>query len=111
MILLTIVGIVIGENLVNANVVGNMNEKEMQLLLECIKDLKHKQRCFQAVYLLEQMASDAAPAIPALIETLISNEISLQAAIALGKIGKAAVPSLIKAMESQNPKIKKGAAV
>lgn len=77
-------------------------------LIERLSDEKKGVR-EQAAGLLGELKSAAQPAIPALIEALGDAAISYSASNALQRIGNAAVPALLTAAESDNPKVRERA--
>jgi HEAT repeat protein len=87
---------------------GGSPEEVLPVLLSILETSEG----WRAAYLLGDMGARAAPAIPALIGLLVRERVPRpfrtppSSAIALGKIGSAAVPELTLALENRNSRVR-----
>lgn len=81
--------------------VQKMTQSEIQKHIEALKDMDWRARA-NAARSIGEIGPDAKDAVPALIEALSDNDVSLIAVWALGQIGaaaKSAAPAIIQWME------------
>ena len=73
------------------------------------------ERRWEAAYALSDIGSEAAPAVPALVQVLTQEQISRpfrtppSSAFALGKIGPAAIPALSQLLTNSDPRVRTSA--
>src|SRR5262249_38956615 len=85
---------------------AKLSPEQADKLKSLLKDLGSKDPAVQlaAMLDLEEFGPHAAPAVPALVKALqhVNNDLRLQAAITLGKIGKEAVTPVAKLLDSDD---------
>src|SRR5262245_35247779 len=85
---------------------AKLSPEQAEKLKAVLKDLDSKDPKVQhaAMLDLEEFGPHAAPAVPALVKALqhVNNDLRLQAAITLGKIGKEAVTPVARLLDSDD---------